>query len=313
MNVIAFPYLNPLRMIKATNTDELYWADKYPRFEAQKYYSQKWQQNDTIRFQFFMYIPLVDLNNIMIELRDTTYNQTVKVFSGEYFWPWQTYYGNLTVSCDLSNVPEGCYYVSMKIQYTNGTFDLFYSEPQNVAATQEYTVKLQYTNSGNDFDMFFLTSIYALDFIKFQMRVEGGFRSDGFQPSSLDTIYADQLQAMELLSSYPYNVRRLTIAGNKGVPEYIADKVNRIFCCTDVVVDDGLYIRQMCKMNGAAFEGSIPERYPMGIWNIDLVETGNPYNYGYDYIKVPAGIGNMQIIDESGEIVVTNPFIVSKT
>lgn len=194
-------------------------------------------------------------------------------------------------------MPAGDYYIYLYVPYLVGSnFDLFYSEPIEVATTHNNTVLLKWTNSGHDFDMYYFADFYGANPLYFQMRVEGGFRSDGYQPASIDSMFFDQTHNGQLLSSTPYNVRKITFGDGHGLPEWMPDKINRILACTSVTVDGVGY----CKTEGARLEPKFLPDHPLAIWKIDLVKTTNDYVDQHVSTKRPnpSGIGTMVIGDD---------------
>jgi hypothetical protein len=177
-------------------------------------------------------------------------------------------------------------------KFINQQIEQWYSEPISIKSEHQDTIQLVYTNSGNDFDAYFGPNQYNIGQTSFTLRVEGGFRSDGFQPSSIDNAFYDQTHNATMLSSVPFNVKKITFGTNLGIPNYIVDKINRALSCDTVYVDNQLHQ----KVDGAKLEKTFLHNYPKGIWTIDLVEGVNNYSDYADVIKkTPAGIGSMVI------------------
>jgi len=85
----------------------------------------------------------------------------------------------------------------------------------------------------------------------------------------------------------------LTFGDNYGIPNWLADRINRIFCCSDVLVQN----RAVVKVSGAKLEKSFIDRYPMGVWSLDVQDATNSYSDMYDFNTnpTPGGIGYMEI------------------
>ena len=109
----------------------------------------------------------------------------------------------------------------------------------------------------------------------YQMRVQGGFLPTEFSPASKDTYYRDQSYDLTNLKSIPYNVQRLTIGDGGGVPNYIADIINRIFACSYLSIDDVAFV----KSDGSKFERKGAELIGKAAWKIEVEEAVNVDSY----------------------------------
>jgi hypothetical protein len=294
--MIRFPYINPVTFIRATNAVDLFFEQSIPAFETQAVYYQKFEQQDTIMFQMLINSSIINKYGIIVQLRDCNNNMTYGTFQnfGDPF----VYDGYLSLTFKLQLclpvVPEGEYYVYIYAPFVTGSnFELFYSEPINIKATHEGTVLLKYTNDGNDFDVFFYRNHSYNSFRVFQYRVDGGFRSEGWQPGSVDNIFIDQTHSPVLLSSTPFEVRRLTFGNNTGLPNYQAGIINRILSCSSVWVDGVLY----CKAEGAKMEQiKIAANHPLFAWTVDVLKSENDYSKTHKLRRVAtAGIGTAVI------------------
>ena len=297
VQIVKFPLLNTVRFVRATNVQDYFWNDRIPSFESDVDYVQKYQTSDYIQFSVAFNPAYINSSNILCQLRDCRYNQNYG-----YFLPLSIAFidgdglVHLNMKLTLHNplIPEGEYYIYLYMpQVAGGNFDLFYSEKISIKTEHENTIQLKYTNEGNDFDNYFYLDFFGASKTYFIFRVEGGFKSDGFKPGSMDSMFQDQNQANTLLSSVPYDVRQITFGNNKGLPNWVSSKINRIFSCTNVQVDGVEYT----KTEGAKIESSFTPRYPFGIWTLDLIKSDNDYSEGHNYTRTPrpAGIGSMEI------------------
>ena len=145
------------------------------------------------------------------------------------------------------------------------------------------TVLIACSHDENDFDFKFIDSVYNVTRTIIQ-RVEGGFKSDGQLPGGKYTMYQDLQFKPVILNAVPYNTYRLTVGNNIGVPNWVIDKLNRIFSCSSVKIDNVEYTRA----EGAKFEPVNRDPfYPSGIWTIDLLKSENPYSDEMDYVVLP--------------------------
>lgn len=120
------------------------------------------------------------------------------------------------------------------------------------------SILLQYDNYQDDFD-----TIYG----PFSFRVEGiVLPSDvNFEVSNED--FRDQQYSLTQLSALPYEVHTLTVGLGQGVPNWVARKLNYIFSCSQIQMDNFLVVRS---------EGSTPQKTilstdsPLFVWKIDI-------------------------------------------
>ena len=123
------------------------------------------------------------------------------------------------------------------------------------------TVLLKYTNSLNDFDTIF--DEYDL----FTLRVPGVFLPQEHKFENETESFRDQRCILRLLSGYAYETKILTVGGSFGVPNWVARKLNLIFCLDNVTIDGSGIVRS---------DGSSPEitlihnDYPLYIYKITL-------------------------------------------
>ncbi len=157
------------------------------------------------------------------------------------------------------------------------------SEPINIDTEQEGTLRYEYTNSDNNFSMIFNGAtpegepegeVYTWTGI---FRVESQIVD--FKPSSVDTIYDDEVHNTTIIMSRPFRQFSLALGeGGKdgvfeGIPDYMVDKVNRILSCNQVQID-GKYF---CKSEGAQWEENRPENYQFSSQRITITESQNNF------------------------------------
>jgi hypothetical protein len=101
----------------------------------------------------------------------------------------------------------------------------------------------------------------------FRIRIEGGVNSDGFEPGSKDSFYVDQIRDVVMLDSTPFNVYKFLFGNGSGIPNWLADKLNRILSLNYVEING----RQFVKNEGAKFEPIREKGYPFAAWQTELV------------------------------------------
>lgn len=232
-NQLYIPDSNPCRFYEYSPIEfDQYltrWFDSY-RFTEQllpwqepSRYSQKWQTSDVVRFQLHS-----DFSPLQIDLINQ-YGQSVATFVADLSLPNKYIAGlyayQFTIS--LASIPPGCYHARL----SNGNLTELHmiSEPWSVAETWEDTKLIEYRNSKFFGDVVFETGI------TFGLRVETSFGA--LEPGALFTSYNDQKYNPYTLSARPYRVWPLTIGGTYGVPDWVMDKFNIIWCHNSVLVD----------------------------------------------------------------------------
>ena len=138
-------------------------------------------------------------------------------------------------------------------------------------------IEISYTNRDN------ITSFGAVFDVNgnrrtFNLRVEGGFKSDGHSLSVDNEQFRTQRQEVVELYSVPYQIDTLTIGDNEGVPFEMARLINNILCLSDVRINGTRYVRS---------ESSVPERqviaegYPLFNYTLNLESAENVSYNGF--------------------------------
>lgn len=291
---IKIPKLNPIRILKA---DENFMVDSLPNHETKVNYLQKFQNSDNIRLQFHA-IKGNYFFSATAYIKDV-YGSVVKtILCYEKISNVVSDYTCFEINQTLSGIAEGIYFVQINIVKANNNDVILLSEPIHIKATHENTVLFEYYNDENEFDVIFDEALSHT--VKFQLRVEGGFASDGFSPASKDTVYRNEIYDNVLLSSIPFATKKLTIGSSFGVPNWIIDIINRCFSCNNVKIDGLNY----CKNDGSKLEAArLDKYYPFSGWIIDLVDSENTYSktdgdeYDPDILFYPAVLTDKTILN----------------
>lgn len=135
----------------------------------------------------------------------------------------------------------------------------------------ESSILFTCTNDSNLFDAQFQDS--QEEQFYFNFRVEGGFIPSEMQFNVDAENFRDQRYSNTQLSAFPYKIKRLTIGNGKGVPYWVAEKINWILACSEVKINGLGHVRS---------DGSAPELvetgdrfYPKYVYKIDVEESDN--------------------------------------
>lgn len=264
-NKVVVPFLNPIRFVPvgstAVNFDSDWYYNQIKYYETKITYFQKWVFGDPIYLQIAS-----NFSPITLELRNCK-GQTLNTYSFSLKTTAVVNPDLLTYECSLTIpiVEEGEYFFVLNVGF-DVTLEQFISEPQYFSDDPNRTMWFEYKNSYNKFNIVFNTGI------QFGFRVESS--RGPLAPMSVDTVWQDQPLDLETIDSIPYRQFKLSVGGLWGVPDWVIEKVNRIFSCDTVFIDG----RQYTKADGAKWETIVAEGYPLRGWKIDIRETKNNYS-----------------------------------
>lgn len=252
-NLFEFPVLNPLRVIWQTeylqsNVGTQFLHATNPAFNTlpfdtgfsflqvkyfQRYlpYAQPYQQSDTIRMQFLGSSATAGHYQARLILANGAEftNKTVSIVQETGTWSGMKLY---TIEIKLWDVPEGFYFLQLRHNSGSGNTYVLH-EPIDVRQVHEHTIRLDYKNSVNHQSVIYPSSSYIM-----QIRLRG-FVSI-LPPEAEFYVYTDQPLNKELVSGTP---SRLFEMNALRCPEWMADKLNRIFLCDTVNIDGVSYTR----------------------------------------------------------------------
>lgn len=268
-NQLYIPFLNPIRFYDVNKAvfdqyltkhfeDHPYADQILPWQEAAKY-AQKWQTSDVIALQFPANFGPLNIDLIGKYGEVVPGGSFVGVQKGAHLDIPGLYIYEFSIS--LASIPPGCYHWRL----SNGNFEELHmvSEPQLIKELHPHSVYIQYKNSRFAGDIIFETGIM------FNFRVEGSF---GFlQPSANIEAYEDQKANPEILSARPFRIFPLVIGGTFGVPDWVVDLFNLIWCCNYVLVDG----KEFARSGEAQLSFNVIENYPMRGVTIELREGIN--------------------------------------
>ena len=104
-------------------------------------------------------------------------------------------------------------------------------------------VLIEYTHKDNNsvFDNIFWNG--SQQYV-FKMRLTAGFKPSGVTLEVDNEQFVNQRQEIVELYAMPYVTKTLSIGGVDGVPYYIAEHINKIFCLSDVKIGGDRYVRE---------------------------------------------------------------------
>lgn len=231
-NNIYIPRLNPVSFYDRNPNQPLQYSSRHMddwmfenQHESHAAYRQKWTVHDNVRFQFesnFAAIQLnvIDCNEQVIVTHNAVQRKINKFIPGYYVYEINFSMGSLT---------PGVYWFQLVL---GGTKKMI-SEPQEVAEELPNTMLFEYFNSRFHGDVLFETNI------RFSFRVEMLMRK--FEPGTESTMYRDQRLNPTVLTSTPFRSWELYIGRKSGVPDWVAERINWIFSCDNVLIDGKPY------------------------------------------------------------------------
>jgi hypothetical protein len=244
--------------------DQDFFYRNIPSWQDKRWYAQPYQNGDTIRLQWLgisgitvsNLVYLLDCNSNIVATYTPT-NPTLTTING------------LTIfECNipLYNVVEGQYRVLLRhrsnIINTPRYFAI--SEPIDVRKKHENTILIEYNNSKNAQGVIFEYGI------KFTMRVHGTIND--LTTESEFFVYEDEPLNMVMLSGIPYRIWKLQIGGDgNAIPQYMADKIERITLCDTMAIDTIYYTRD----EGSKLEANKKDNVPLASYSLNLRERYN--------------------------------------
>jgi len=287
MQTVKISHLNPIQFHKVPGGK--YACDEIPSFEEDRIYLQKWiNYVDTLKFQ----VQILDGYWGLFEykLLDSNFNVVETYRGGELgtlngFDVW----GPLETELILEHDP-GVYYIELTVNTTLSD-NTYISEPFELVSSLPESLLIEYSHNRNEYDMAFYPDGELTSKLTFQIRVEGGVMSDGFLPGSKDSFFVDQDRRVVMLDSTPYNVYKFTFGPVSGIPNWMANKINRILSLQEVSINSLQYV----KNDGAKLESIREKNYPLAGWQIELVKVESEDSFvedeavpGFEIIKYGA-------------------------
>lgn len=258
--VLPDPFRDPAIYFYPSRRNTLSY-ELIPDFQYKKCYHQKYTLSDSPVIQI-----LSDYDDIFIAIHNSEGYQVkeIPVVLKQVSILEQTF-KCYEATFDFSDLEEGVYQI--QASYVNDAQQnvTYYSEPIELKEIHEDTIRIEYKNSENNFDLIFETDFVGI------LRVEGAILN--FKPASDDVIYNDQDRNSTTVYSLPYDIYQLFIGGKEGVPDWLVSKVNRSFSF-DILSLDGEYYN---KVEGAKFEETRAPDYPFSGQSIEIMPVDNGF------------------------------------
>ena len=146
---------------------------------------------------------------------------------------------------------EGIYTLAI----TSGIDEVYSSFCIKPIEELEDTILINYTHRKNEYDTRFVNDDGT--YKRFNFRIDGGIHPADKAQAIDNEIFRDQRFAPFQTAAEGYEISTLTIGTKRGVPQWVGNRINHIFKCSDVLVDDIETVRN---------EGSIPELAQVGAY-----------------------------------------------
>lgn len=273
-NTLYDSFLNPVKFHQLDNVQPAGYFSRFMDDWAFRRTIQPWQQKvcflqpwsvqDSIRLQYTSnFGPFV----LRLYNEDGQLQNTVPFDTKQQDELRPTFYIR-QVELNLTGLEPGRYFLTRDaggaITYSEPFEIIADPDPEEICLTdQDPTVLIEYSHYEPAGGLKFFAPFEPM------IRVPGIVQYKG--PGSRDNIYEDQLLNQTLIHSVPFRTHEFILGGNYGVPPWLIDKVARILSLSEVSIDGRLYT----KNEGANFEPTLAEFYPMKGWVIELREKLN--------------------------------------
>lgn len=263
MNYFKISRTMPFQFIKngldSIHPDEM-WAFEHIRSHQIKVdYKQKWKRGTKT---FIQCESTIAPNNLQVKNK---YGATVKTFTwlvaidaGTY----KVYYFEF----DIDDLPDDYYFLYQVITAGALTWKLI-TEPIALANSWENTLLFEYKNSFDRDDVFWFPTMVCRFFCEADIQ--------DYEPDTERNNYLNQIKSTTLLDSFPGEAYQLYIGdtryGRSGVTDYIIKKLDRIFCCDTVLIND----KQYAAKTGSNFKITRNRNYPLIGASLDIVPSVN--------------------------------------
>lgn len=246
-------YSNPLPY-NTKFMDDWQYPDTIGKFYEKKRYLAPWEQSDILPFQGLSnYAPhqleLYDCQGNQVDTFVLAYKPSSIEITGQ-----KVYEANVA----LNTYDEGVY--QFKIKSGSPVLETYVSNYFLLKQKHLNTYLLEVTHDENDFD-----TVFETDFVC-KLRVHGELRD--FQPGADRTVFINQSRNIVQLAGKSFSTEKLIIGDSWGVPNFMIEKINDLFLCSQVLIDGKQYVGN----EGARFETSrqTDGLYPMAGWAFEV-------------------------------------------
>lgn len=288
MSSVYISIINPIKysIIKTANPlynsrhlDDYEFKDTVLPFQQPVPFYQPWQLNDTIHQQLIASTGPITLKVVDLEGNEVYSSNFIQKQEHKYLPGFFIYEHTLS----LSIFSEGAYRMKLYI----GT-EIWQSELLVFSTKIDRSLLVEYKHYEYFSGVIFETGFYP------SIRVPGTLVYQ--KPANKRTIYEDQPLNTTTLKSSPYRLFKLYVGNEEGVPDYIIDLFNSISGCSTLSIEGRLYTIN----DGASFEDSAEDGYPMRGWSVELREQLNRGMRVYDGITPNLGISVIATVDSKG-------------
>lgn len=223
-------------------------------FQIQADYVQRFVQGDNIRVQFSMNYREIVTSIILVNNETSTFEEVVEEeIPSETDW--------VTKEVLINKVNEGSYTLNIYIILRDSNTYVIKSKFCILSEESDDLLKITYNHRRNEFNTVFLEGH------DFDVRFEGDLLPSGMEFDVDSEGFRNQSGIYTQLYAKPYRREKLAIGGGFGVPNWVGEKINRIFSLSNVYINDVRYVRS---------EQSVPEittignDYPLFIYQLQV-------------------------------------------
>ena len=250
--------------------DTNFFYDTIKHYEDKVGYCQPFQQSDTILLGFFAIDSIGSYSARLLNADGTVYPHKTISLSDAGDYNGQAWF---TTTIKLYDVPEGKYFIQLRYNSSGYTHLLF--EPIHVKQIHTNTILWKYYNSYNDQSMIYPDSSWI-----FQLRTRG-YITEITSDAKINT-YEDQPLNLEFISGIAFRHLEVTL---DRIPEWMADKLNRITMVTDLSVD-GIAVT---RPEGSKLEPKKNEGVPRSGYTLKLRESVNVNTLDVNFAGIQVG------------------------
>lgn len=270
LNVVEIPFLNSERFIPLdTLTTEKYHTKHFDYWWMQEYllefqkYNKFQNNNDTQYYQLKQFSDTVGIQFAVDRDNTNEYKLTLMACNGDEFLinnetyskvfvrDGDTYDANGAISgIQLNRIQynfkiedilgdalnEGKYYLLFEVSFTDESVKRFISEPYMIKAEHPKTVLIEYSNSENNYDIFFDVNP------RFSLRLDGYLL---YNTNKIErTTFRNQEAALRGLYARDWRLYTFTIGGRTLLSDYHIEKIVKINKCDFTYIDGKRFIME---------------------------------------------------------------------
>ena len=279
---ILVPYLNPLRFYSEGNSLQNIAVP----FETDVYQNvQKFVKGMFLNFQIHCITgSVLGYTSVVEDLEGNEIMEWIaterRIVGSDYEYTILAPRGLTNSAYDIiEEVAAGCYRLKFVILFVDTEKEdvTLYSEWFEICDTVENQLLIRYSHPENDYDVAFMFDVDGSYPQTFEALIEGGMWSNDFTPATSEEVYQDQIHDLVTLKSIPFNTIKLTFGTAKGIPNWRADWLNRVFSLDTVTVNNIQYR----KAEGAKLESESISRYPYRTWKLEVIKPETTFSNSY--------------------------------